>query len=253
MSARRVLDPDEQPLSTLSLMLLLDSTMTADRVTDNLNEVLRRQLKELRIDPDAVFQVRRPALTRLTAWRHRHTEAMMWLGFSASVALVVAGIMGMLLLMQPARQMQYDPRMAQPQPQSQTTSEATEIPVSLGNLSMRMTALSYQASSLGHGVLVLHLDLWNSGPTRTTLVAGDMLLIDPNGAVFSPSWRDADGASHDGLAESNHTLLGLEPGAEERIDIPFLVSGDGPFLWRLQRQGEQVETYLPALPSPRSR
>jgi hypothetical protein len=40
---------------------------------------------------------------------------------------------------------------------------------------------------------------------------------------FHPPGVTPMGHSHDGLADLNHTLLGLDPGADARIDLPFLV------------------------------
>ena len=226
--------------------------MTVDPLRDRFNEAVRRQLTELRIDPDAVFEGQRPARGRFAGWRFRPPVWTLWVAFTATMVLVVAGLTGMLLML-PARQNQPEARSAGSPSQAQSAFEPGVPPVSLGSLTIRTTALSYQVWSMRRGVVVLHLDLQNTGRTQAILSAGDMLLVNSNGGVFAPSWRDVDGASHDGLAESSHTLLGLEPGAEERMDVPFVVLGDGPFLWRVQRDGLQVDTHLPALtPAPSS-
>ena len=63
------------------------------------------------------------------------------------------------------------------------------------NQSSTEFAWSYQVWSMRRGMVVLHLDLQNTGRTQAILSAGDMLLVNSNGGVFAPSWRDVDGAS----------------------------------------------------------
>jgi hypothetical protein len=88
-------------------------------------------------------------------------------------------------------------------------------------------------------------------PTRADLSnqgsVAALLLVDSHGSLSPPSWHDTDGTSHDGLANLNHTLLGLDPGANVRIDLPFLVIGNGPFTVRYQRNGGHLDAELPTL------
>jgi hypothetical protein len=110
-----------------------------------------------------------------------------------------------------------------------------------------MTAPSYQRFPWGQAVRVLHLDVQNTSDTQVALLASDLVLVDSHGSLSPPSWHDTDGTSHDGLANLNHTLLGLDPGANARIDLPFLIIGNGPFTVRYQRHGEHLDAELPTL------
>ena len=216
--------------------------MSIDPLDKELSQVVRRQLKALRIDPDGVFQVRRPLRSRLNAWRRAHAEATLWIGLISLVVLVVLIIVATLLVLAPPSGVT-EPGSPPPQLHNSTAraSGGISVPISVGNLAINMTTSPYEPSE---GMIVLHLAVLNTGPTLTTLEAGEMLLVDPEGALFPPSWRGVDGTWHDGLAESNHTLVGLEPAAGARIDVAFLVMGQGPFALRLHRDGAQLDTPL---------
>jgi len=69
----------------------------------------------------------------------------------------------------------------------------------------------------------------NTTNAETVLRASDVVLADTRGALFPPSWQDANGKSIDGVADPNHTLVALEPGADVQIGLQFIVLTYGPF------------------------
>jgi hypothetical protein len=118
---------------------------------------------------------------------------------------------------------------------------------------VEFSAPAYHPFSLGAGALILHLHLLNTADSRVTLLSGDLLLVDGQGALFPASWSDPNGRQHDGLLEPNHTLVALDPGAQAQLDLPFAVLSSGPFSVRYEHLGRshQIELPGPTLPSTR--
>jgi hypothetical protein len=112
--------------------------------------------------------------------------------------------------------------------------------VSLGSVTVQLVSPAYRRVSAIESVLFVHVDVRNAAATRTELAAGDVMLTDPRGALFSPSWYDANGNSVDGFAQPDHTLLALAPGAELQMDLPFLVLSNGPFALHYQPQPDHA-------------
>jgi hypothetical protein len=169
--------------------------VTVDPLDEGLSQIVRRQLHDLQIDPDGVSRPRRGTVSRLHAWCRAHTQAVL-LGGTGILVLLTTIVAALLV----------SATIAQPQGGMQTASQSTSTSVSLGDLTVQMTAPSYQRFPMGQAVLVLHLDVQNTSDTQVALLASDLLLVDSHGSLFPPSWRDTDGTSHDGLANLNHTL-----------------------------------------------
>jgi hypothetical protein len=197
-----------------------------DPLETGLSHVVRRQLYELRIDPDGPSQPVGPSWAhRITGWRHAHKRALL---AGAAIGMVVALLVSGFAIA------------AQTQQHTTQTPWPTSIGISLGDVTVQTAAPSYQRFSMGQGVVVVHLRLHNPNATPAVLSASDLVLVDDRGAVFPISWYDADGKPHDGLATPAHTLLGLDPGADASIDVPFLIMGRGPFTVRHEQHADTV-------------
>ena len=202
-----------------------------------LSQVLRQQLQDLRIDPDAVSVANAPARSRVNAWYREHKEVVLTIG----IGVVMLVVMSCLFLVISLALMQT------PGPGSRTTTPPAETSVSLGDMTVQVTAPAYHPISPRESSLTLHLGLHNTSGVPRELRAGDLLLVDGRGALFPPSWHNADGNSVDGLSDPNHVFMALDPNAEVSMDLQFLVLSTGPFNLRYQRQGQHVDTELPAL------
>jgi hypothetical protein len=210
--------------------------MTPDSVSNNLSEVLRNQLHDLRIDPDSVITARPGALDRLKAQYRAHQEAiLLWVGMTVAFL----ALLGILLVVSNLT--------ARPQANPQAAQPAESTSVSLGDQTLQVTGPSYHRVSPGEAVLVVHLKVDNRSDSQIVLRAGDLLLANDRGGLFPVSWSDLNGASRDGIAEPNHTLVGLEPGGQTSIDVSFLIVGGGPFSLRYQRPGGQAEAASPEI------
>lgn len=209
--------------------------MTGDQLNPSLNQLVRRQLRDLHINPDEVPHAPRNLPSRVNTWCGEHKQTAL---------ITVVGSLSLLLII---GALVVTSGTAQTHRTVQTAVQSTSTSVSLDDLTIQMTAPAYQRFSNGQAVLIVHLDLHNTSSTQRTLLANDVMLVDGRGGLFPPSWHDQDGTPRDGFADPNHTLLGLDPGAEARIDLPFLVIGGGPFTVRYQRQGEHPASELPAL------
>jgi hypothetical protein len=187
-------------------------------------------LRELQIDPDAVVTVRhwRPQ------WRPGRTGLMV-AGAAGGLLLLIIGIVAVSTASAaPTRRGQ------SPGPQPAFTS------VALGDITVEISAPVYRPVAIGERLVILHLRLHNTADARVRLLAGDLLLVDGHGALFPTAWSDANGSQHDGLLESNHTLVGLDPGAATELDLPFAVFGSGPFSLRYEHFGHNKQVDLPA-------
>ena len=200
-------------------------------------QVLRQQLQDLRIDPDAVSAVhQRPAPNRWKTWFVNHKEAVLSLGLGIGVLCMIFGVVLVVALM-----LNQSPTTARP------SSQPAQTAVSSADITVPITAPDFRYMAPGQGSLTLHVNLHNPSDTQLQLRAGDLLLVDPHGGAFPPSWRTADGSAVDGLANPNHVFVALDPNADVSIDLQFLVLSNGPFTLRYQRRGDQVDAVLPEL------
>ncbi len=201
------------------------------------SQVLRRQLQDLRINPDAACVAhQQPAPNRVRTWFAENKQAVLAVGLGLGVLSMIFGVVVVVALM-----------FNQTLSPTQAASQATQTSVSAGDITLPVTAPAYRYVAPGQGSLTLHLNLHNPGATQLQLRAGDLLLVDPHGGVFPATWRTPDGASLDGLANPNHVFMALDPNADVSIDLQFLVLSNGPFTLRYQRQGDHVDSDLPEL------
>jgi len=204
----------------------------------SLNQLVRRQLHELRIDPDRVLPGPPPrrGVFRPDAWCRRHARGLLMAGVVAIAVLLVLGAIWVV-----------SATLAPLSKAPQSGAPVSSVSVTVGETNVQVGAPSFRRLALGQALVILHLDVHNPTTSRLVLRSGDLLLVDRHGALFAPTWRDADGSSHDGLADPSHTLVGLDGGADVQVEVPFVVFGDGPFTLRYQRADGQAETPLPGL------
>ena len=209
--------------------------MTVGPSNEHLSRILRQQLQELRIDPDAVSVAPRPRLGGLKRWLGQHSEAVVLAGVAGVVLMIICGT---ALLV--STQVAATSNMA-------GNAAPRETTVSFGNLVVEITQPAYHRYAAGQGSVLLHLQLHNTSSVQARLLAGDLLLADSRGALFPPSWVDSNGNSVDGLKDPTHVFLALDPNSATEIDLPFLVLGDGPFSLRYARAGTYADAVLPVL------
>jgi len=212
--------------------------MTVTAQSDiHFGQVLRQQLQDLRIDPDAVSAVHQQvAPGRFKTWFADHKEAVISIGLGIGVLFMIFGVVLAVALM-----------LNQSPAPARGASQTVQTSVSSGDTTVPLTAPAYHYVAPGQGSVTLHLNVHNPGNALLHLRAGDLLLVDTHGAAFPPTWRTADGTSVDGLADPNHVFLALDPNADVSIDLQFLVLSNGPFTLRYQRQADQIDSVLPEL------
>jgi hypothetical protein len=194
---------------------------------DGLSDVVRRQLFDLRIDADGTDRPRPRPSTRFRRWCGAHKQAIAVIG---GIAAVIVCVIGLVVVMASAMSGVSASGMA----------GGSQASVSLGNITVHVVPPAYRRFSPSEVVLFIHLDLRNTLPTQAELLAGDIALADPRGALFPPVWHEAFGNSVDGFSQPDHTLLALAPGAEVQVDLQFLVLSDGPFVLRYERRPEHA-------------
>jgi hypothetical protein len=204
----------------------------------HLNPRLRQQLHELRIDPDTVLAgvAPQPRSRRLRTWLAARGDGFV-LAVGAAGCFAVLVVLVVLLTLP----------LTHTTPTPQTSPNSASTTVTLDDVTLQLSSPAYQRFTYGQGVLSLHLQVRNTSDAPTQLRAGALVLADSRGALFPVSWRDASGGSVDGFTDPRHVLVGLDPGAEVDLDVPFLTFGDGPFALRYQHQGEEQTAPLPAL------
>jgi hypothetical protein len=119
--------------------------------------------------------------------------------------------------------------------------------VSLGDQTVQLSPPAFRRLPRGEASVSVRLAVQNNSETRVTLFAGDLLLANDRGGLFPVTWTDLDGVSRDGMADPNHTLLALEPGALMPVDVTFLTIGGGPFSLRLEGNSTHAGLALPTL------
>jgi hypothetical protein len=206
-----------------------------------LSDVLRRQLRDLRIDVNETPKSRPCLASRLRTWSGEHKEPIAVIGCVVGVMLLITGLVVV---------MAYSVSGA-------STSALGGGPqlasISLGDVNVQVVPPAYRRLSANEVMLFVRLDLRNTLGTPAELIAGDLLLADRRGALFPPSWQDTSGTSVDGLAQPDHTLLAVAPGAEVQIDVQFLVLSDGPFSLRYEPRPQHAQAAVPdigLLPNP---
>jgi hypothetical protein len=201
------------------------------------SQVLRHQLQDLRIDPDTVSEVHHaPAPNRFKTWFADHQDATLTVGLGIGVLVVIFGVVvGVALLL------------GETSTPARNAPQTTQTSVTSGNMTVPMTGPTYRYIAPGQASLTLHMNLHNPTDAQLQLRAGDLMLVDPHGAAFPPTWHTADGPYADGLANPTHVFMALDPNADTSIDLQFLVLSNGPFTLRYQRQGDAPDSQLPEL------
>jgi hypothetical protein len=210
--------------------------VTDPPLDDGLSKVVRRQLQDLCIDPDATLPPRRRgAVQRLKAWCVEHKHPLVILSGVASVFVFLLSVLILLALVASG-------------PTGTAARSATpSVAVTLGDATIQIGPPAYRRFSLTEGSLLLHLYVRNTAATQARLLAGDLFLVDARGALFPPSWHNIDGNTVDGASDPKHGLVALDPGADAEIDLHFLVLTEGPFTLRYQRDGGLADAELPLL------
>jgi hypothetical protein len=187
---------------------------------DRLSQVVRRQLYDLRIDPGGIRNPPWRVASRLKTWCGDHREAILLIAIGVTILLVVTGV-GFALVAGMGAQLPSGSGTGMGAPLSTT--------VSLDNAVVQVQPPDYRRVSTVESTVLVHLDVRNTTNAQTVLRASDVVLADTRGALFPPSWQDANGKSIDGVADPNHTLVALEPGADVQIGLQFIVLTYGPF------------------------
>ena len=210
--------------------------MTDLPLDDGLSQVVRRQLQDLCIDPDATLPPRRAgAFQRLKAWCAEHKRALVLFSGVASVFVFLISVLIILAV-------------AASGPSGSSLRSATpSVAVTLGDATTQIGPPAYRRFSLTEASVLVHLYVRNAAATQARLQAGDLVLVDGRGALFPPSWHNLDGSTVDAASDPTHVLVALDPGADTEIDLHFLVLTEGPFTLRYQREGGRADDDLPTL------
>jgi hypothetical protein len=191
----------------------------------HLSSILRRQLQELRIDPDVASTDRRTNPRRLSTWCRQHKEGLILAAVGLTMLLFLSAVIAVMV--------------NSAQSASPTFNRPKAVSVSYSASTVQVAPPVFRHLPPDQAVVAVNLQLHNVADAQSELHAGDLLLADARGALFPVSWHDADGAALDGLADPKHTLLALDPGADAIVQVDFLVLSDGPFTLRYQPRGAQ--------------
>jgi hypothetical protein len=171
----------------------------------------------------------------LKTWSGEHSEVILLLVIGVALVLFVSGVAFALAASLGG------------QPSAATGGLPVSATVSQDSVAVQVQPPDYRRVSPAESTLLVHLDVRNTTDTETVLRAGDVRLADSRGAVYPPSWQDANGKSIDGVADANHTLAALEPGADVQIGLQFLVLTDGPFDLRYIPDRAEAGSGVPTL------
>lgn len=201
-----------------------------------MNDRVRQQLRELRIDPDAAFQAPSSVPSRLS--NHKLLLVVV-LGVAVSTVLCLCVVL--IAVMTSGRN--------GPAASQAATTQASVSGLALTIRSPRFRALSAEVGAPAVQWETLDLDARNDTDAVVVLAAGDLHLVDSRGALFAPTWREPDGAVRDGFAEPSRTLFALDAGGQTHVSLLFIVRGDGPYALRFARPGDPAgPAYIPLTP-----
>ena len=199
-----------------------------------MNDRIRQQLRELRIDPDAAFQ----GSSSASKGRLSNHKLLIVVVLGVTVCMLLC--LGVVLI-----------ALARAGGGGSTPSSTATTQASVSGLALTIRGPRYRTQTADFGGPSVQWETFDVEATNDTntvvvLAAGDVNLVDSRGALFAPIWREPGGAARDGFAEPSHTLLALDPGGQTQLALVFTVRGPGPYTLRFLHPGDPTgPVYVP--------
>jgi hypothetical protein len=193
------------------------------------NNRIRQQLRELRIDPDTTVGVDLEAdqadTTGARGFVSRHKLMIVVATTTCTLSALV--VMALVLIAH-----SYTTTTQANQSSEPIVSHMAFAGLQLDIAPPRYQSISTDGTTPSLQWVLVTMNVGNVSDGVVSIEAGDLNLVDSHGALFAPLWREPGGGLSDGFAAPKHTIFALAPGGTAEVTLVFTIRETGRYLLR---------------------